>query len=190
MKLSILATFALAAVVSAKSRTRKCKAAAIPDGAIAAVADTDSASVKETQTVSADGASTTNAPQAGSGGNATMTISGDGGDGEGDSKGQSFAQCIKEGTKNDAFLRPFANVKSSDDVSKVSYCRTDKACPNCPDSIYTNQDSTCDLSCNSFCFYSKQQGKIIASTKFTGASPPSQYFNCGAETCDNVKNCQ
>ena len=55
MKISILATFALAAVVSAKSsrsRTRKCNAAKIPDEAIAANADTDSASVQETQTQS------------------------------------------------------------------------------------------------------------------------------------------
>lgn len=53
------------------------------------------------------------------------------GDLEGESKGEPFAKCITEGTKNDPYLVPFGNMKKGDDIAKVSYCRTDAAC-SCP----------------------------------------------------------
>lgn len=180
MKISLLTAFVLTLLVSAKSTRKRCsRKVSSSQRPIDYSTSTVDAATEDDSAGDGSDVPTTNSA------NSTMA-------GEGDSAGQTFAQCIKKGTNNDAFLRPFANVKTSDDVSSVSYCRTDKACAcsfSGPDSVYTNPDSTCDLSCNSFCFYSKQQGKIILSTKFTGSSPPPKYFNCGAETCDNVKDC-
>lgn len=101
---------------------------------------------------------------------------------KGDSHGENLAQCIKRGTNNWPFLRPFSNIHQGDDYSTVQYCRTDAAC-GCPydgpDSVYKNPDSTCDISCNKFCYYSAQRGKIIESSVYHGNYKPKQFFNCG-----------
>lgn len=108
-------------------------------------------------------------------------------------KGYAFLEGIKRIIGADPNLPPgeveykpfvgsFTNLSPADDLSNVSYCLTDQACGQ-PDA-YSRNDVPLDLlGCNHFCYIDATTGKYVQSAEYSTDAPPTQYLNCGWETC-------
>lgn len=82
------------------------------------------------------------------------------------------------------FVGSFSTIQGEDDpvLASTSYCMTDNACGHWD--AYSRPDvSLSDLSCNSFCYITKTNGRYVKSDRYTTNNPPSSYLNCGWETC-------
>ena len=81
------------------------------------------------------------------------------------------------------FVGSFSTIKDENDPSlaTTSYCMTDNACGHME--AYSQQVPLTELSCNMFCYISKE-GKYVKSNIYSvETNPPKSYLNCGWEQC-------
>lgn len=92
-------------------------------------------------------------------------------------------QIKPEDARYKPFVGSFSTFQEENQVlNSTSYCLTDNHCGHWD--AYSRRDVPLQLlSCNSFCYISKDTRKFKTSSKYSITNPPSSFLNCGWETC-------